>query len=77
MAVKIDPHYALAKYKLALFMENYKHDYGSALNYLREARVLEPYNREINLHLTRLEDRLAINKSDWAWRLKDWLTKNM
>ncbi len=73
IAVKIDPHSANAKYKLALIAENYEHDYANALRYLREAKALEPYNSEINQHLLRLEDRLTINKIDWAWRLKDWL----
>ncbi len=76
LAVKLDPHSASAKYKLALIIENYKHDYATALRYLREAKVLEPYNYEINQHLLRLEDRLTINKSDWAWRLKDWLSSS-
>jgi tetratricopeptide (TPR) repeat protein len=73
LAVKLDPHSADAKYKLALVTENYEHDYPTALRYLREAKVLDPYNYEITQHLSRLEDRLTINKSDWAWHLKDWL----
>jgi len=73
LAVKLNPQSAEAKYRLALVLENDKHYYPAALQYLREAQVLEPYNREVSQHLMRLEDRLTINKSDWAWQLKDWL----
>ncbi len=75
IASKLNPKSAEAKYNLALIIENYKHYYPAALQYLREAQTLEPYNREISQHLLRLEDRLNINKNDWAWQFKDWLNK--
>jgi len=75
IAVRLNPQSANARYKLALMLENYKHDYPAALQYLREAQVLDPYDHDIKQCLMRLEDRLTINKADWAWQLKDWLNK--
>jgi tetratricopeptide (TPR) repeat protein len=76
-AVKIDPWSAQAKFRLALITESYKQDYKSALNLLREAKVLDPYNYEIKQYLMHLEDRLTIKKTDWAWSLKDWLDETL
>ena len=66
VTVKLNPQSAEGKYRLALILENDKHYYPAALQYLREAQVLEPYNQSISQHLMRLEDRLTINKSDWG-----------
>ncbi len=77
IATKLNPSDSIAKYRLALILENYTHEYGLSLQYLRQAHVLEPYNPQIKQHLMRLEDRLTISKSDWAWRVKDWLTNGI
>lgn len=74
LADRLNPNSAQTKYCLAIVLEEQKRDYTGALSYLRAAKALDPYKREVNLRLMRLEDRMNVKKSDWAWLLKDWLT---
>ena len=72
-AVKLAPQAAEANYEMALILESYRHDNLSALQFLRQAHALAPYDYEISQHLMRMEDRLTSSKTDWSEQFKNWI----
>ncbi|PWT94860.1 MAG: hypothetical protein C5B53_12250, partial [Candidatus Melainabacteria bacterium] len=72
----LQPQFGRGLYRLGVDLEIYKHNYPEALKYLEEAAALLPEDEAIQKHVLRLQDRWATYKTDWSWRLKDWLQKS-
>lgn len=68
------PTFARGIFRLGKDLEQARHEYEQALFCYRKAHELAPSDKEINMHLVRLQQRLRDRQADIAWRLKDWLS---
>jgi tetratricopeptide (TPR) repeat protein len=67
------PYAALALFRLGADHELSDKNYAKALSAYQEAHAKDPNNPEIAAHLSRLENRLKLRRSDLCWSLKDWI----
>ena len=71
-AIKLDPSYVTAYYRLGLNQELYTGEYESALRNYSIAHNFRPHDDKINIAFMRLNERLHNKSGDFSWEVKRW-----
>lgn len=74
-AIKLQPNYVRAYYRLGRDQEFFEKNYAEALESYSKAHSLRSWDNEIALAYNRLSERLANRSKDLSWQFKDWLDK--
>ncbi len=70
-AIRLDPQFVDAHFRLGQDLEMHQHNYKAALAEYVTAHNLRPWDENISLAYTRLQDRLSNKNTDTAWKLKN------